>query len=155
MQGQFASRRGFPGVSLAVDGSHIPFRPKNRSFFMDYHKYFKGWTSILAVAFVDSYYRFIFDVDVGYPGRAGDNTVLSRSPLMASIASEPDKWLGKGGVILGDSGRIRVLVTTTKSSATLITAQPNPKSAGSTSAIPLRDSLWNRLLVYGRAAFDS
>ena len=74
---------------------------------------------------------------------------------MASIASEPDKWLGKGGVILGDSGRIRVLVTTTKSSATLITAQPNPKSAGSTSAIPLRDSLWNRLLVYGRAAFDS
>ena len=122
---------------------------------MDYHKYFKGWTSILAVAFVDSYYRFIFDVDVGYPGRAGDNTVLSRSPLMASIASEPDKWLGKGGVILGDSGRIRVLVTTTKSSSTLITAQPNPKSAGSTSAIPLRDSLWNRLLVYGRAAFDS
>ena len=71
---------------------------------MDYHKYFKGWTSILAVAFVDSYYRFISDVDVGYPGRAGDNTVLSRSPLMASIASEPDKWLGKGGVILGDSG---------------------------------------------------
>ena len=102
VQGQFASRRGFPGVSLAVDGTHIPFRPKNRSFFMDYRN-FKGWTSILAVAFVDSYYRF-FDVDVGYPGRAGDNTVLSRSPLMASIASEPDKWLGKGGVILGDSG---------------------------------------------------
>ena len=102
VQGQFASRRGFPGVTLAVDGSHIPFRPKSRSFYMDYRN-FKGWTSILSVAFVDSYYRF-FDVDVGYPGRAGDNTVLTRSPLMASIASDPDKWLGKGGVILGDSG---------------------------------------------------
>ena len=102
VQGQFASRRGFPDVTLAVDGSHIPFRPKNRAIYMDYRNY-KGWTSILAVAFVDSFYRF-FDVDVGYPGRAGDNTVLVRSPLMASIASDPDKWLGKGGIILGDSG---------------------------------------------------
>ena len=102
VQGQFASRRGFPDVTLAVDGSHIPFRPKSRAFYMDYRN-FKGWTSILAVAFVDSFYRF-FDVDVGYPGRAGDNTVLVRSPLMASIASDPDKWLGKGGIILGDSG---------------------------------------------------
>ena len=102
VQGQFASRRGFPGVTLAVDGSHIPFRPKNRETIMDYRN-FKGWTSILAVAFVDSFYRF-FDVDVGYPGRAGDNTVLVRSLLMAAIAQDPDKWLGKGGIILGDSG---------------------------------------------------
>ena len=102
VQGQFASRRGFPNVTLAVDGSHIPFRPKSKAFSMDYRN-FKGWTSILAVAFVDSYYRFL-DVDVGYPGRAGDNTVLTRSTLMAAITSDPDKWLGKGGVILGDSG---------------------------------------------------
>jgi hypothetical protein len=102
VQGQFASRRGIKIASMAVDGSHIPFKPKNKTFAMDYRN-FKGWTSILAVAFVDSFYRF-FDVDVGYPGRAGDNTVLSRNPLLAKITANPDKWLGKGGVILGDSG---------------------------------------------------
>ena len=69
---------------------------------MDYRNY-KGWYSILAVAFVDSYYRF-FDVDVGYPGRAGDNTVLKQNWLMEAIKADPDVWLGKGGVILGDSG---------------------------------------------------
>ena len=41
---------------------------------------------------------------VGFPGRAGDNTVLARSPLMDAIREEPDKWLGTGGVILGDCG---------------------------------------------------
>ena len=102
VQGQFASRRGIKIASMAVDGSHIPFKPKNKTFCMDYRNY-KGWTSILAVAFVDSFYRF-FEVDVGYPGRAGDNTVLTRNPLLAKISADPDKWLGKGGVILGDSG---------------------------------------------------
>ena len=102
MQGQFASRRGIPGVSLACDGSHVPFKPKNKAVAGDYRNY-KGWTSILAVAFVDSFYRF-YAVDVGYPGRAGDNTVLARNRWMEKVTNEPDTWLGKGGVILGDSG---------------------------------------------------
>lgn len=102
VQGQFASRRGIGGVSLACDGSHIPFHPKNKRVAMDYRNY-KGWTSILSVAFVDSYYRF-FELNVGYPGRAGDNTVLARSLFMRAVEKDPDLWLGVGGVVLGDSG---------------------------------------------------
>ena len=74
VQEQFASRRGIPNCVMACDGTHIPFRPKNKKFGKDYRNY-KGWTSILGVAFLDSYYKF-FDVDVGYPGRACDNMVL-------------------------------------------------------------------------------
>ena len=55
------------------------------------------------VAFTDSFYRF-YEVDVGYPGRAGDNTILARSEFMKNVTANPDKWLGKGGLILGDSG---------------------------------------------------
>jgi len=102
VQGQFASRRGLKNVTLACDGSHIPFWPKNKRVAQDYRNY-KGWKSILSVAFVDSYYRF-FSVHVGYPGRAGDNTVLARWKLMDDIVMDKDAWLGKGGVVLGDSG---------------------------------------------------
>ena len=102
VQDQFASRRGIPNCVLACDGTHIPFKPKNKKYAKDYRNY-KGWTSILGVAFVDSYYRF-FDFDVGYPGRAGDNTVLKHNWLMKAITQEPEKWLGSCGVILGDSG---------------------------------------------------
>ena len=102
VQGQFASRRGLSPVSLACDGTHVPFKPKGKKLAMEYRN-FKGWPSILAVAFVDSYYRF-FDIDVGYPGRAGDNTVLKQNWLMREIGQDPDRWLGPGGVILGDSG---------------------------------------------------
>jgi hypothetical protein len=99
---QFAVRRGIDIVTLACDGTHIPHRPKNKRVGNDYRNY-KGWTSILAVCFVDSFYRF-FDVDVGYPGRAGDNTVLANNWLLKAIHADPDKWLGTNGVILGDSG---------------------------------------------------
>jgi hypothetical protein len=102
VQGQFASRRGVPNVTLACDGSHIPFKPPNKRVALDYRNY-KGWYSILAVAFVDSYYRF-FDLDVGYPGRAGDNTVLSKNWLMRALSVDPAAWLGPGGLVLGDSG---------------------------------------------------
>ena len=100
VQGQFASRRGLPNVTLACDGSHVPFKPKSKKVAMEYRNY-KGWTSILTVeltvAFVDSFYRF-FEVHVGYPGRAGDNTVLSRMRFMDDIKADPDRWLGPGGV---------------------------------------------------------
>jgi len=102
VRGQFASRRGIQVCALACDGSHIPFHPKNRRVMMDYRNY-KGWTSILAVAFVDSYYRF-FELDAGYPGRAGDNTVLQHNWLMKELRESPDTWLGPNGLVLGDSG---------------------------------------------------
>ena len=102
VQQQFASRRGLQRCTLACDGSHTPFKPRNKKVAMDYRNY-KGWYSILSVAFVDSYYRF-FDIHVGYPGRAGDNTVLARWELMAAMRNDPELWLGPGGVVLGDSG---------------------------------------------------
>ena len=103
VNGRFASRRGMPNVTLACDGSHIPFHPRGgKKAKMEYRNY-KGWTSILSVAFIDSYYRF-FDISVGYPGRAGDNTVLSKSKLVAMMQADPDKWLGPHGVVLGDCG---------------------------------------------------
>ena len=67
VQGQFASRRGMQNITLACDGTHIPFHPPNKRVALEYRNY-KGWHSILAVAFVDSYYRF-FDVDVGLLSR--------------------------------------------------------------------------------------
>ena len=102
VRGQFASRRGISCAALACDGTHIPFKPPNKKVSLDYRNY-KGWTSLLALAFVDSYYMFV-DLDVGYPGRAGDNTVLRSNWLHAAICAAPEKWLGKGGVVLGDSG---------------------------------------------------
>ena len=103
ISGQFASRRGIRDVLLAVDGSHIHYFPgEDYATMLDYKNY-KGWTSILAVAFVDSFYRF-FDLDVGYPGRAGDNTVLKDNWLMAAIRAEPEKWLGSNGFVISDTG---------------------------------------------------
>lgn len=102
VESEFAARRGIRNVVLACDGSHCPFRPKNHKVSQDYRCY-KGWTSLLVVAFVDSFYRF-YEVDVGFPGRAGDNTVLARSWLMNAIKQDRAKWLGEAGVILGDSG---------------------------------------------------
>ena len=103
VRGNFASRRGIPRVALACDGSHIPFHPRCGQKMQGEYRNYKGWHSILAVAFVDSYYRF-FDLDVGAPGKAGDNTVLKHNWLMAKIKEDPDRWLGEHGVILGDSG---------------------------------------------------
>ena len=99
---KFCSRRGIDCGALACDGTHIPFRPDSKKEAQDYKNY-KGWTSILCLAFVDSFYCFA-DIDVGFPGRAGDNTVLRTNPLMRAIHANPDTWLGSGGVVLGDSG---------------------------------------------------
>ena len=95
---EFAARRGVTNVALACDGTHVPFSTHNAEY-----RNYKGWYSTLAVAFVNSFYLFV-DADVGYPGRAGDNTVLPYSHLMREILNDPDLWLGPNGVILGDSG---------------------------------------------------
>ena len=83
---------------MACDGSHVPFGTHHG----DYRNY-KGWYSILAVAFVNSYHLFV-DADVGFPGKAGDNTVLNHSWLLSQIKADPTAWLGPDGVILADGG---------------------------------------------------
>ena len=61
--------------------------------------------SLLHAATVSfSFLSSFFDLDVGSPGKAGDNTDLKHNWLMAAIKEDPDTWLGKNGVILGDSG---------------------------------------------------
>jgi hypothetical protein len=99
---EFAARRGVPNVAMATDGTHVPFRPDNEATAIDYRNY-KGWTSILAVAFVTSFFTFV-DADVGAAGRSGDNTVLSDSWLMKQIAADREAWLGPNGVIAADGG---------------------------------------------------
>ena len=94
---EFGKRRGINNVAMAADGSHVPVRGGP-----DYRNY-KGWTSILAFAFVDSFYMFI-DADVGAAGRAGDNSVLAQSWLLEQIKADPEAWLGKDGVIAADGG---------------------------------------------------
>ena len=94
---QFAYRRGIANVAMAVDGTHVPFKGG-----ADYRNY-KGWESILVLAFVDSYHLFI-DADVGAAGRSGDNTVLKYSWLLEQINQDPAGWLGEDGVIAADGG---------------------------------------------------
>lgn len=98
----FASRRGIGEVCMAVDGSHVPYNPRDAANALDYKNY-KGWTSILAVAFVNSQHLFV-DVNVGATGRAGDNTVLRSWDFVSRLQSNRDVWLGPGGVVAGDGG---------------------------------------------------
>eukprot|EP00967_Tisochrysis_lutea_P158875 scaffold326430_cov57-Tisochrysis_lutea.AAC.1 len=55
---QFASRRGIPKVGMACDGTHVPFKPPCKRTANDFKNY-KGWESILVVAFVDSFHCFV------------------------------------------------------------------------------------------------
>ena len=97
IKAEFAKRRGIPCVAMAVDGTHVPFRGGP-----DYRNY-KGWTSILALAYVNSFYLFV-DADVGAAGRAGDNGVLASSWLLREIKAHPEAWLGPGGMVAADGG---------------------------------------------------
>ena len=98
VRSEFSARRGIPNAAMACDGSHVPFRTHHA----DYRNY-KGWYSILVVAFVNSFHLFVGGT-VGFPGKAGDNTVLRTSWLMQQIKDHPDEYLGEDGVVLGDSG---------------------------------------------------
>ena len=98
----FAARRGVPNVAMATDGTHLPFRPDDHSAYFDYRNN-KGWTSILCVAFVNSYYLFV-DADVGAAGISGDNTVLKDSWLLQNIQANRTAWLGEEGLIAADGG---------------------------------------------------
>ena len=101
VRSEFASRRGLTNISMAVDGTHIPFRPPEEHA-NDYRNY-KGWHSVLAVAFVNSFYLFV-DATIGFPGRASDNTVLEDCWLLKEVASNRKAWLGEDGYIAADGG---------------------------------------------------
>ena len=82
VRAEFATRRGIGQVALACDGTHVPYRggPDYRNS--------KGWPSILALGFVNSFHLFV-DADVGAAGRAGDNSVLHNSWLLEQIKQDP------------------------------------------------------------------
>ena len=73
----FAQRRRFGCLGLAVDGTHTPFTPLDSSLAEDYKNY-KGWHSLLSLAFVNGAYMFE-EAEIGYPGRNGDPTLLENS----------------------------------------------------------------------------
>ena len=98
----FGSRRGIGEVCMAVNGSHVPFNPRDAANPMDYKNY-KGWTSILAVAFVNSQHLFV-DVHVGSTGRAGNNTVLRAWEFVDRLQANRELWLGEGGLVAADGG---------------------------------------------------
>jgi len=116
---QFASRRGIANVAMAVDGTHVPYVPPIEKFRNEYKNY-KGWMSILVVAFVNSFHFFV-DVDVGYPGKAGDSSVLRDSRFLAKVSCDKAAWLGDDGVIAADSGA-------SDRGQLLLNPIPNPKS---------------------------
>jgi hypothetical protein len=57
----------------------------------------------LDVSFVDSFYLFVESI-VGYPGRAGDNTVLRNSSFLRKVSEDRERWLGLDNVVSGDGG---------------------------------------------------
>ena len=97
VRAEFKSRRGIANIAMAVDGTHVPFRGGP-----DYRNY-KGWTSIMALAWVNSFHLFV-DADVGASGRAGDNGVLKNSHLLQQIRQNPEAWLGEHGMVAADGG---------------------------------------------------
>ena len=99
---QFAARRGVANVGMAVDGSHIPYVPQVERYRNDFKNY-KGWMSILVVAFVNSFHFFV-DAEVGATGNSGDSRVLGESWLLREVKNRRVAWLGEDGVIAADGG---------------------------------------------------
>ena len=85
VRSEFAARRGVPNVAEACDGTHVPIDTHES----DYRNY-KGWHSILTVAFVNSFHLFV-SVDTGHAGRCGDNTVLKDNRHLAAIKSSESR----------------------------------------------------------------
>jgi hypothetical protein len=100
IQKGFESRRGMSNVGLAIDGTHIPWRVADGLPREDFHNY-KGWYSTLAVAFVDSTYRFQ-GASVGWAGRCADTTCTSMSGFFNALKQDPARFLGKYGCAVAD-----------------------------------------------------
>eukprot|EP00976_Prorocentrum_cordatum_P083715 1185352-Prorocentrum_minimum.AAC.2 len=94
----FQNRWGVPNVALAVDGTHVPYAPKEQEYREDFHNY-KGWYSLSCVAFVNSFYMFQ-GVEVGWAGRHSDVTITRAATYYKGIY--PERYLGVNGVALGD-----------------------------------------------------
>jgi hypothetical protein len=73
----FAQRRRFDCIRVACDGTHTPFYPLDASKAEDYKNY-KGWHSLLTLAFVNGAYMFE-EAEIGHAGRNGDPTLLETS----------------------------------------------------------------------------
>ena len=58
-------------VALVTDGCHVPYIPQKELTKKDYKNY-KGWTSLLLVAFVNSFHLFV-EVEAGHAGKSGDS----------------------------------------------------------------------------------
>lgn len=68
-----------------LDGKHIAIRAKKTdgSFYYNY----KGFNSIILLAFVDANYKFVF-VDVGTNGRANDAAVFNQSQIGFAVSND-------------------------------------------------------------------
>jgi hypothetical protein len=98
---RFESCRGVPHVGGCLDGTHVPYKP-NSGEREDKYKNYKGWTSILCIALVNSYHCFV-DIDVGWPGRMHDKTCTEYCRFWQEARLNPEGWLGKDGIILAES----------------------------------------------------
>ncbi|KAI8114761.1 hypothetical protein CVS40_12903 [Lucilia cuprina] len=82
---EFNNKWNFPMCLGAIDGKHIAIRAKksDESFYYNY----KGFNSIILMAFMDADYKFIF-VDVGSNGRANDASVFNQSEIGIAIRNK-------------------------------------------------------------------
>ena len=102
----------FPFCWSAIDGCHIPIRcPSGGAEARKEYHNFKNFYSVVAMALVDSYYRFIW-VSCGFPGNSHDSIILqstqlwkdiTENDLVPSIGQEVSKNVIVQPLILGDS----------------------------------------------------
>ena len=100
----FAGRRGVPNVAMAVDGTHIPYKPKSAADKEKFRNY-KGWYSILLVAYVNSLHLFVNPFVAG-PGKNCDSGALKRCTFLERLSDPAQRllWLGEDGLVAGDGG---------------------------------------------------
>jgi hypothetical protein len=101
VRSRFHSRHAFPNVGGCIDGTHVPYTPNSGECEEDFKNY-KNWTSLLCIAFINSFYLFV-DIDVAWPGRMHDKTCTEHSNFWTQMHLEREKWLGRDGVMLADS----------------------------------------------------
>lgn len=79
---KFETRANFPNCLRAVNGKHIRIVHPLGSMYYNY----KGYSSVVLMAVVDSDYIFIY-VDIGSYGKDCDSMIFQKSSLWKSIES--------------------------------------------------------------------